>query len=115
MSEPGSFGMVPISDQGYSRIMEEESGDIICALYRDDYYNKKSEQRGVVEAIILKGRDRGTGTVRLNFNKTNLRMECAITSGGDPKEQWLRDRAKEYEEIPDHNNDEEDYDGSFPA
>lgn len=90
----------------------EESGDIICALYRDDYYNKKSEQRGIVEAIILKGRDRGTGTVRLNFNKTNLRMVSAVVSGVDPKERWLADR-------PEYNayEEEEEYscDGGFPS
>ncbi|MEK5166180.1 replicative DNA helicase [Paenibacillus sp. FSL R5-0527] len=45
----------------------EQDGDIIIFLYRDDYYNKDSEKKGIAEVIIAKGRNIGTGTVEMWF------------------------------------------------
>ncbi|GIO40190.1 replicative DNA helicase [Paenibacillus antibioticophila] len=45
----------------------EQDGDIITFLYRDDYYNRDSEKKGIVEVIIAKGRNIGTGTVEMMF------------------------------------------------
>lgn len=39
----------------------EEEGDTIVFLHRDDYYDRNSKHKGVVEAIIGKGRDVKTG------------------------------------------------------
>ena len=36
-------------------------------IYRDDYYNPESDQRGVAEVIVAKHRGGPTGTVRLAF------------------------------------------------
>jgi replicative DNA helicase len=47
----------------------EQDADIITFLYRDDYYNKESEKKNIVEVIIAKGRDVGTGTVEMAFLK----------------------------------------------
>lgn len=47
----------------------EQDGDIITFLYRDDYYNKESEKKNIVELIVAKGRDVGTGTVEMVFLK----------------------------------------------
>lgn len=47
----------------------EQDGDIITFLYRDDYYNKDSEKKNIVELIVAKGRDVGTGTVEMIFLK----------------------------------------------
>lgn len=47
----------------------EQDADIITFLYRDDYYNANSEKRNIVEVIIAKGRNIGTGTVEMVFLK----------------------------------------------
>jgi replicative DNA helicase len=47
----------------------EQDGDIITFLYRDDYYDKESPKKGIVELIFAKGRNIGTGTVEMVFLK----------------------------------------------
>ncbi|ASS75797.1 replicative DNA helicase [Tumebacillus algifaecis] len=51
----------------------EQDADIVAFLYRDEYYNKDSEKKNVVEFIIAKQRSGPVGTVELaflkNFNK----------------------------------------------
>ncbi|MCR8612986.1 MAG: replicative DNA helicase [Mycoplasma sp.] len=47
----------------------EQDADLIVFLYREDYYNKKDQQREVqqVEIIVSKHRNGPTGIVKLNF------------------------------------------------
>ncbi|WLR50057.1 replicative DNA helicase [Bacillus tianshenii] len=47
----------------------EQDADIITFLYRDDYYDKQSEMKNIVEAIIAKQRNGPVGTVELAFLK----------------------------------------------
>jgi replicative DNA helicase len=51
----------------------EQDADIVAFLYRDDYYDKESEKKNVIEIIIAKQRNGPVGTVELaflkNFNK----------------------------------------------
>jgi len=51
----------------------EQDADIVAFLYRDDYYNKESEKKNIIEIIIAKQRNGPVGTVELvflkNFNK----------------------------------------------
>ena len=47
----------------------EQDADIIQFLYRDDYYNKESEQQDLLEVIVAKQRDGATGTAVLAFLK----------------------------------------------
>lgn len=57
-----------MSDLGESGAIERDA-DIITFLYRDDYYNRESEAKGIVELIIAKGRNVGTGMVEMAFKK----------------------------------------------
>ena len=45
----------------------EQDADAVLALYRDDYYNEDSEEKGIVECIVLKNRHGETGTIKLQW------------------------------------------------
>lgn len=47
----------------------EQIADLIAFLYRDDYYNPETEQKGITELIIAKNRNGSTGTLQLKFTK----------------------------------------------
>lgn len=47
----------------------EQDADIVAFLYRDDYYDKESENKNIIEIIIAKQRNGPTGTVQLAFVK----------------------------------------------
>lgn len=57
-----------LSDIRESGSIEQDS-DIIMFLYRDDYYDKESENKNIVEIIIAKNRDGAIGTVNLAMIK----------------------------------------------
>ncbi|WP_090644447.1 replicative DNA helicase [Paenibacillus sp. UNC496MF] len=47
----------------------EQDADIVAFLYRDDYYDKESEKKNIIEIIIAKHRNGPVGTVELAFLK----------------------------------------------
>ena len=47
----------------------EQDADVIAFLYREDYYQKDSEQKDIIEVIVAKQRNGPIGTVKLGFKK----------------------------------------------
>ncbi|MEG1994337.1 MAG: DnaB-like helicase C-terminal domain-containing protein, partial [Oscillospiraceae bacterium] len=43
----------------------EQDADIVLFLYRDEYYDPNSEDKGLAECIVSKNRHGETGTVKL--------------------------------------------------
>lgn len=68
----------------------EQDADQVIGLYRDEYYNKDSDQRGVAEAIILKNRNGITGTVNLGFQGEYSRFTQLTVN--DIPEKFLENR-----------------------
>jgi replicative DNA helicase len=45
----------------------EQDADVVLFLYRDEVYNRESQDQGIAEVIVAKHRSGPTGTVRLAF------------------------------------------------
>lgn len=52
----------------------EQDADVIAFLYRDDYYDKMSESKNLLEIIIAKHRNGPTGTVTVAYRKETGRL-----------------------------------------
>ncbi|KAF6591017.1 replicative DNA helicase [Paenibacillus sp. EKM205P] len=52
----------------------EQDADEIDFLYRDDYYNAETEKKNIVEIIIAKGRNTGTGLAEMVYLKNYSRF-----------------------------------------
>ena len=71
----------------------EQSADIIIGLYRDEYYNRQTEDKGIMEAEVLKQRDGALGRIKLHFDKDTLKLSDLETRRGeDPKVAWNKQR-----------------------
>ncbi|WP_414587456.1 replicative DNA helicase [Scytonema sp. PCC 10023] len=46
----------------------EQDADLVLMLYRDDYYNSDSPERGIAEVIVAKHRNGPTGNIKLLFD-----------------------------------------------
>lgn len=55
-----------LSDLRESGSIEQDS-DVVMFLYRDDYYHKDSESKGIMECIVAKNRNGEVGTSRLKW------------------------------------------------
>lgn len=52
----------------------ESDADVIIFLYRDDYYNPNAEKKNLIELIIAKGRDVGTGVVEMIYVRSTSKF-----------------------------------------
>lgn len=52
----------------------EQDADIVMFIYRDDYYNPESEQKGEAEIIVAKQRNGPTGTIDLLYQASITRF-----------------------------------------
>lgn len=70
----------------------EQDADIVAFLYREDYYDKESDKKNIIEIIISKQRNGPVGTVELvflkNFNKfVNLERTYSTVPEPPPEKQ----------------------------
>ncbi|AFY48070.1 replicative DNA helicase [Nostoc sp. PCC 7524] len=59
----------------------EQDADLVIMLYRDDYYNSDSPDRGIAEVIVAKHRNGPTGTVKLLFDPQFTKFKNLARSG----------------------------------
>ena len=64
----------------------EQDADIIIFIYRDEVYNKETEDAGIAEIILGKHRNGALGTVRLTFIGEYTRFDNY--AGFKPEEQY---------------------------
>jgi replicative DNA helicase len=60
----------------------EQDADLVIMLYRDEYYNSDSPDRGIAEVIIAKHRNGPTGTVKLLFDPQYTKFKNLARPGG---------------------------------
>jgi replicative DNA helicase len=56
----------------------EQDADQILMVYRDEYYNPASPDRGIAELIVTKNRDGATGTARTLFEPEYTRFRSLV-------------------------------------
>jgi len=53
----------------------EEDADMVLGIYRDEYYNPETQDRGLAEVIVMKNRNGATGTIKLLFEPEFTRFK----------------------------------------
>lgn len=63
----------------------EQDADMVCFIYRDEVYNKETEDRGIAELIVAKHRAGETDTIRLAWlSEYTLFANLSQTAPGAP-------------------------------
>ena len=53
----------------------EQDADVVAFLYRDEYYDDKTEQPGIAELLVRKHRNGATGDITLQFNPETMSFQ----------------------------------------
>jgi replicative DNA helicase len=53
----------------------EQDADLVLMIYRDDYYNPDSEEKGVAEVLVAKNRHGPTDRVKLTFRGSYAKFD----------------------------------------
>ena len=59
----------------------EQDADLVMMIYRDEYYNPDTPDRGITEVSIVKHRNGPVGTIKLLFNAELTRFESLAKPG----------------------------------
>jgi replicative DNA helicase len=59
----------------------EQDADVIMFIYRDEYYNEDSEDKGLAEVIVAKQRSGSTGKVKLVWQGKYTRFDNLVREG----------------------------------
>ena len=73
-TRPGKNHRPQLADLRESGSVEQDA-DVVLFIYRDEMYNKDSDDRGIAELIIAKQRNGPTDTVRTRFIRQLTRFE----------------------------------------
>ncbi|MDB5053297.1 MAG: helicase, partial [Bacilli bacterium] len=82
----------------------EQDADIITFLYRDDYYDKESEKKNIIEVIIAKQRNGPTGTVELVFMKNFNKFVNLDRTHADNQQPTQQPPESKNRHVPDMHN-----------
>ena len=59
----------------------EQDADLVLMIYRDDYYNPDSEEKGVAEVLVAKNRHGPTDRVKLTFRGSYAKFDNLAREG----------------------------------
>jgi replicative DNA helicase len=58
----------------------EQDADKVIMLYRDEYYDLNTQEKGIAEIILAKNRDGATGTIQLLFDAHLTKFKNMVRS-----------------------------------